>query len=305
MSGRILLSGAFAVAASAVWLGATSCGGGGAGDPYCGDGIQQPERGEQCDDGNDIDDDACHNDCTANLPGATRISWLFNGDAAPMFTNDSCTDLGVIRVRVTVTGPTTATTDESCALKQVTFQDLPAGMYTIKVEPLDINDMLLIDAPVETTTNLGPGAMVEVVIPPDAWIRSYKGTFFFRVQWGGADCDSAAPPVVQQRLTMTQNGAMVAQSTEDGVPLDGSSAGACQPFANEFPQSALQVPFGAATLTIEGLDGSGTPQFSETFDTFVGAGISNPELHFDVNSLTPDAGVPDGGTADADVPDAL
>jgi hypothetical protein len=71
-----------------------------------------------------------------------------------------------------------------------------------------------------------------------------------------------------------------------------------------FPQSALEVPFGFATFTLEGRDGTGTPQFAETFDTFVGAGVSNPEIEFDVNSLTPDAGPPDASIPDAGAVDA-
>lgn len=274
-----------------------SCGGGD--DPICGDGVHHPELGEQCDDGNDIETDSCRSNCTANIPGATTISWVFNKDAAPMFTNDSCTDVRAINVEVTVTGPATATLSESCALRQVVFQDLPTGMYTIAVKPLDFDGELLIDAPVELTTNLGPGTMIEIDVPPERWLRSYLGTFFFRTQWGGQDCAAATPPVVQHRLTMIQNGTPLTVTTENGDPFDGSAPGPCQPFSAEFPQSALMVPFGVATFTVEGLDSGGTPQFRETFDTFVGAGISNPEIHFDVNSLTPDAGVPDAAPPDA------
>ena len=81
-----------------------------------------------------------------------------------------------------------------------------------------------------------------------------------------------------------------------GTPLNGSAEGDClaaDPTVEQFPQSALMVPFGAATFTVEGLDAARDVQFSETFDTFVGAGISNPELVFDVASTAPDAGVPD------------
>jgi cysteine-rich repeat protein len=33
----------------------------------CGNGVAQP--GEACDDGNTVNDDCCHNDCTAASPG--------------------------------------------------------------------------------------------------------------------------------------------------------------------------------------------------------------------------------------------
>ena len=80
--------------------------------------------------------------------------------------------------------------------------------------------------------------------------------------------------------------------------------GDCRSLGEEFPQSALEVPWGPYVFTVVGLDGGGETQFEETFDTFVGAGVSNPEMDFVVDSLTPDAGVPDAGVADAGVPDA-
>jgi cysteine-rich repeat protein len=303
MYARRLLSLAGGLALSAGFV-AASCGGGDD-DPFCGDGIHQPEIGEQCDDGNLDDTDNCRNNCTTNLPGVTTIGWAFNKDPAPMFTNDSCTDLRVITVEVTVDGPVTETMSDSCSLRQVVFQGIPAGTYTVRVKPLDINGDLMIDAPIELSTDLGPGTMIEIDVPPDRWLRSYTGTFFFRILWGGQDCDDASPPVTQHRLTLEQGGSPVSVTTENGDPLDGSGPGACQLFSAEFPQSALMVPFGAATFTIEGLDSGGTPQFRESFDTFVGAGISNPELHFDVNSLAPDAGVPDAGPDGGPGPDAL
>lgn len=291
-----------ASAAMAAALITSSCGGGG--DPICGDGTHDPDRGEQCDDGNLDDTDACRNNCTANLPGNTTVSWVFNKDAAPMFPNDSCSDVRAINVEVDVAGPAQGSMSGGCSLRQVVFPSLPAGMYTVTLRPLDINDELLTTAPIVEQHMLGPDVRVEIEVMPDQWVRDYTGTFFFRTLWGGDDCASATPPVVQHRLTLTQDGTPVTVTTENGDPLDGSAPGPCQPFSDEFPQSVLLAPFGPAVFTIEGLDSGGTPQFRETFDTFVGAGISNPELHFDVNSLTPDAGMPDAGTADAGVPDA-
>ena len=93
-------------------------------------------------------------------------------------------------------------------------------------------------------------------------------------------------------------------STTDDNPLDGTASGECVSFIDTSPQSALDVPFGPATFRVVGLDNVGTPQFDEEFDTFIGSGTFNPEYEFDVNSLTPDAGVPDAGTTDAGVPDA-
>jgi cysteine-rich repeat protein len=289
----------FALSAITGALLTLSCGGGG--DPFCGDGTRNSDLGEQCDDGNLDDTDGCRNDCTANLPGNTTISWAFNKDAAPMFPSDSCSDVRAINVEVEVAGPASDTMSAGCSFRQVVFPDLPAGMYTVTVRPLDLDDELLISEPVVEQHMLGPGVSVEIAVPPERWVRDYTGTFFFRTLWGGDDCATAVPPVVQHRFTMTRNGTPLTVTTEDGVPFDGSAPGPCQPFSDEFPQSSLMTPFGLATFTIEGLDSDGEAQFRETFDTFVGAGISNPELHFDVNSLTPDAGVPDAGVPDASI----
>ncbi|EDM75157.1 putative lipoprotein [Plesiocystis pacifica SIR-1] len=38
-------------------------------EPSCGNGVVEPEAGEECDDGNDVDDDACSNDCIAAACG--------------------------------------------------------------------------------------------------------------------------------------------------------------------------------------------------------------------------------------------
>ena len=62
------------------------------------------------------------------------------------------------------------------------------------------------------------------------------------------------------------------------------------------------VPFGRAQLTVSGRDSGGTEWFRGTFETFVGAGVSNPVLTFDVPS-TIDAGV-DAPDIDAPAIDA-
>ena len=50
------------------------------------------------------------------------------------------------------------------------------------------------------------------------------------------------------------------------------------------------VPFGPAELTATGIAAEGIA-FHHTFDTFIGAGISNPTLTFDVTNPPTDAGV--------------
>ena len=66
------------------------------------------------------------------------------------------------------------------------------------------------------------------------------------------------------------------------------------------------VPFGQAQIAVSGRDTGGTEWFRGTFDTFVGAGVSNPILTFDVPSVV-DAAVdaPTDAPTDAgvDAPD--
>jgi hypothetical protein len=287
--GRVLLAGALAWAAAA-------CGSPG----FCGDGVVDP--GEECDD----DGPYCNDDCTARAPISLTVKWVFNKDAAPGFDGDSCIDLGVARVEVEVAGPVTASMDESCALRQVVFHDLPAGSYTARVTPRNVAEEPLVATPAEEAFEMGTtNREVEVAVPPEAWTGDYTGTFFFRLRWGGADCDDAAPPVNRHVLLLEQDGVPVTQLTQTGDRLDGVGSGPCRLFRDQFPQSALGVPFGRAVFTILGRDADDEVQFSGSFDTFVGAGLSNPELHFDVPSIhEPDAGVPDAGPMDAGVMDA-
>ncbi|RMH40171.1 MAG: hypothetical protein D6689_14790 [Deltaproteobacteria bacterium] len=284
---------------------ALACGGGG--DSPCGNGVVDP--GEQCDDGNTDPNDDCDNNCLSNLP-TLRVRWVFNRDAADQFDQDGCLDLGVSRVEVDIvhaTDPTVAeSASETCSLRQVTFLALPRGDYVVTLRPVDSDGALLTRAPIENLVTVREDVEAEFNIPYDQWARDYTGTLYFRLHWGQADVDCAAavPPVVQQRLTLERDGTAVAQSTEQGTPLDGSAPGPCQSLAEPFPQSALSVPWGPYTLHVEGLDGAGDAQFAGDFDTFVGAGVSNPEMQFVVPSLAPDAGVPDAGPADAPVADA-
>jgi hypothetical protein len=71
-------------------------------------------------------------------------------------------------------------------------------------------------------------------------------------------------------------------------------------------EAAKMVPFGRAELQVSGRDTGGTEWFRGTFSTFVGAGVSNPILTFDVPSII-DAAVdaPDDAPVDAgvDAPD--
>lgn len=256
---------------------ATACGGD---EPYCGNGVT--EEPEQCDDGNDDLTDFCR-DCNAYLPPRTTVKWLFDADVVPGFVQDSCGDVGAFKVQVTLDGEASFTLDDMCSTRQVVFDDLPPGIYTASVTPLDANDAPLVaDAVTAQVTAETVDSESTIVIPPDAWIGPYTGTYFFTTQWNGEDC--AAAGVATQRVTLTVNGTAVSRSTTTGLPLDGSATGPCVPSSNPQPQSALLVPFGLGTIEIVGYDAGAAEVFRGTFDTFVGAGISNPTLAYDVVS---------------------
>jgi len=175
----------------------------------------------------------------------------------------------------------------------VVFEDLPPGTYTARVEPLDGDGASLVTAPVEAEIVAGEADSETVVdVPFDAWVGPYTGTFYFRLHFGGVDCTPAA--VATHRITMRVDGVLVTQMTEDGQMLDGTAPGPCVAAMGP-PQKALALPFGPATIEIEGIDGVGTATYVGSFDTFVGAGANNPPLDFDVptiyDAMPPDAGI--------------
>jgi len=297
-----------AVVLAGAVLALAGCGGG---DAECGNG--EREEGEACDDGNDINDDNCTNSCQLNLPETldATVKWAFNKDAAPLFDQDSCFDMGVtqvdVEIRHTSNSEAVFTASETCGFKQVTFLDIPPGDYLARVSPLDIDGELKTNAVIEQLFTISTQDVeVTVNIPFDQWKDSYTGTFFFRLHWGamGVDCSAAGPAVAKHRLKLERDGTSVSQRTDVGDRLDGTMPGNCRSLSEQFPQSVLELPWGPYVFTVQGLDSGGETQFEKTFDTFVGAGVSNPEMDFIVDSLTPDAGVPDAGTPDAGVPDA-
>ncbi len=274
---RILLLAAAAFTAAAC----------GSSAPYCGDGKMDP--GEECDDGNGDDTDFCLATCKARQLSSLTIKWEFNSDEDLEFSGDACIDMRARRVEVELLGgPEPLMLDETCSFKQVVFIDIPAATYTAKLTVLDRDDLALTSVDPGQEIVFPGGTLKETIrIGPEKWLQSYLGTFFFRVGWAGADCETAVPAVVQQNLTLVADGQVFSGSTTDGAAMDGSTGFGCQPLTEEFPQSALDVPFGAATFTIEGIDGAGDTVYESVFETFVGAGVNNPELVFDVNLSVP------------------
>jgi hypothetical protein len=288
---RQLIGGALALGGVAWTLHLSSCGGGGG---VCGDGVQDP--GEECDDGNADQTDSCRN-CMAYLAPRTTVIWSFDKYPDRGFTGDTCLDVGATKVRVATTGPTAVSQDVNCGDGQAVFQTLSAGAYTFAVTPLAGDGSALVKAPATAMAAAGGSATtVNVNVPWDSWVNTYTGTLLFRLTWAKASCSAATPPIKTQAMTLTaSNGQVVTQVTDMGQKLDGT-AGPCRESTDQFPQSALGLPFGPATFLVVGKDLAGIEQFRHTFDTFIGAGTNNPTLTYDLPG--PDAMI-DAGVADA------
>lgn len=246
---------------------------------------------------------ACGSDGNGHVPVNTTVTWLFDSyPALGISEGDSCNDLGVDKVQIDLTGPEPATMTGSCTDRQVVFLDLVPGAYAAAVTPLDVNGTTLVKTPVALTVNAGEtNSMTQVNVPWDAWTTAYTGSFYFKIAWGGSDCAAASPPVDTQTVTLAENGTPTALKSDDGTKLDGTQAEPCRAGAKAITLVA-QMPFGPATIQIIGKDSGGLVQYKHQFDTFVGAGISNPTIVYDVPG-PPDAPLPDAMPADA-MPDA-
>lgn len=240
----------------------------------------------------DGDDDPCPTgDCT--LAGRTTVKWAFNAYPERGFMMDSCVDfkVGSVAVDVVDVNGFATSTQEQCGNAQAVFSGLEPGDYTVYLMPLDFDGNPLLAAPATSTVTAGvtgDNREVTVNVAYDQWLGGpYTGTFLFRISWGGLSCEAATPVVMQQKLTLTAGGVVQNIMTDDGQLLNGSDKKPCKRLTDNFPQSALNVPFGPATLLIEGYDVNDQMMFTKQFDTFVGAGITNPTLTFDVPTPPP------------------
>jgi hypothetical protein len=238
--------------------------------------------------GGGVDDSCPTNDC--ELKGRTVVKWTFDAYPERNFPMDSCVDFGVWKVAVDVVdaGGNVTSGGDDCGVAQATFSGLPPGDYDVYVMPLDAGGNPLLAAPI--TGKVAAGTLEQptettINVPWDAWPGVYTGTFLFRIAWGGLSCEQLAPPIKNQVLTLTVNGVVQNITTDDGQLLNGSDKKPCKKLSDNFPQSALNVPFGPATLLVEGYDETDNMRFSKQFDTFVGAGITNPTLTFDVPTM--------------------
>lgn len=224
-------------------------------------------------------------DCT--LAPRTTVKWTFNAYPDRGFPMDSCTDFGVARINVDMidsAGFATSGSD-SCGNGQAVFSDLVPGDYTVVMMPVDIDGNPLLAAPVMgqvTAGDVGDNREVTVNVPWDAWLGAADatGTFLFRISWGGMSCETTS--VKNQTVKLTVNGVVQPITTDDGQVLNGADKKPCKRLTDNFPQAALGAEFGLAELEIQGFDETDNMMFAKTFPTFVGAGITNPTLTFDV-----------------------
>ncbi|MBA3455236.1 MAG: hypothetical protein H0T42_19250 [Deltaproteobacteria bacterium] len=232
-------------------------------------------------------------DCS--LPGSTVVKWKFNNYPQWKFDSDACSDVGAINVRVEMTNAADPTivdfADKGCGEGQATFIDLPPGNYNVSVQPLDANASVLVTTAATGQVLAGTsGANTEVTVnvPHTAWTQPYTGQFLYRLSWGGptVSCATATPPVVRQNLTLTAGGQVVTIRNDRGDKLDGSMDYPCWALTEMFPQSVMGLPFGPATLLVVGEDMMNNVVFRTQFDTFIGAGVFNPTLSFDVQPGT-------------------
>ncbi len=235
-------------------------------------------------------------DCS--LPGSTIVKWTFDHYPEFGFSSDTCIDMGADRVSVTATLMTdatvTATMDAQCGEGQISFIDLPAGMYTMAVTPIDVNAVPIVKTAVTGQVMAGVSGLnteVTVNVPWDDWTNAVDGTFLFRIQWAGVSCESATPPVQTQTLKLDSRGTLITKRTDGNQKMDGTDEKPCRKLSEPFAQYVESVPFGPATLTITGKDQNDKVQFERTFDTFIGATKNNPTITFDVTAPPADAGV--------------
>lgn len=218
----------------------------------------------------------------------TTVKWMFDHYPERGFVMDSCTDLGVSKVAVDMVDSAGSVTSlqADCGNGQINFSGLAEGNYTVYVTPLDAagNGLVTTPAPGMVTTGpVGDNHETTVNVPVESWIGPYDGSFLFRISWGGMSCETT--DIKQQVVTLTVNGVVQNVMTDDGEMLNGADKKPCKKLTDEFPQTAKNAAFGMATLEIKGYDATDNMKYSHSFDTFVGAGISNPTLTFDVPTM--------------------
>jgi hypothetical protein len=223
------------------------------------------------------------------LQGHTIVKWTFDAYPDWKFPMDSCVDFGVSKVRVDAQSDATGlitTAIDDCGASQVTFDGLAEGTYTIFVDPEDINAASVVVGPsvmsAVTAGTFGADTTTTVNVPYTSWVGTFTGTYLFRLSWGTQTCSMATPPVVTQTVMLSVGGVPITAMTDDGQKLDGTDPKPCYELTQNFPQTAENLPFGPATITVVGKDAANATQFTTVIDTFIGAGITNPTITYDI-----------------------
>jgi cysteine-rich repeat protein len=270
---------------------------------YCGDGVV--EAGEQCDDGsgNGAPGDPCSKQCRLSAELDAYVKWTIVGAEYPGF-SETCGGVQAKTVQLTITGPSASTPTAPCSDYSIKLADIKPGDYTVTAVLWGDPDAgaALTKGMAHTSFTISatnPQVMTTMDFPYEDFVRTdYTGDFYFATRWGSSQtCAGATPPVASQTLLLERGGTPLVDT--NNLPLDGTQS-TCVDANNPQTELAKHLPWGPATMTITGVDSTGTPQFMGTFQTFVGADIANPTLTFDVPSLTPDAGVPDASAPVAD-----
>jgi cysteine-rich repeat protein len=294
LAGLACTLGVAALAAAITVSHGTGCGG-----PACGNG--KLDSGEECDDGNSRDDDHCTNSCAAIFQAT--VSWTLVGQEVPDF-KENCSGVGAASIKLEMSGADTATEEVECSFFQLTLTGLSPGQYQVKGTLLDsLGEPLTMGNSVTGFTIASTDVQTTLNFPFADFVGSYNGNWFHRFKWDAVDtCAAAVPPLAMTRIRLERGGQAIMDTA--GVAVDGLTPLACVDFTAGFASSINNLPWGPARAIITGLDSGGTPQFAETFDTFVGAGVANDPFEYDVNSLAPDGGPPDAAVPDAALPDA-
>jgi len=247
---------------------------------------------------------SCGTDGPAPITARTTIVWLFDSyPSLGIAEGDNCSDLGIATVEVDAVGPTNTMMSAQCSDRQVVFMGLDPGDYTMSVNPMSAAGDSLVKAPVPihvTATETDTSATIN--IPYDAWTTAYKGSFYFKITWGGMDCATAMPVVTTQIVTLSEGGAPLTLKNDTGHKVDGSDPEPCRG-GTQAVEFVAQAPFGPAKIQVDGKDATNVIRYTKVYDTFVGAGLSNPTIGFDVPG-PPDAPLPDAAMPDAAPPDA-
>ena len=263
----------------------------GCGGAVCGDG--KLGGSEECDDGNTRDDDACSNTCHSNPTVSATLRWYILKDAAPGFTQDSCSTgggVGAASIHILVEGPIPTTTDVACEYYQYQLRALRPGDYTVTGFLVASDGTVLTKGQTQTQFTIDSSSLdAELNFQIDDFQQSYVGDLIFQVGWLGPAPGGAA--VAQQLLHLTRDGADLPGLTQDLCPIDGVTP--CTAESATAVQRVNDLTWGPADMEVTGLAADGTHLYHGSFPTFVGAGYDNPWIQFDVPTLQVDAGPPD------------